>query len=278
MLEAQFPNDTIGEIGRQAAETLPRILLALAIVAAGWLVARLLRSVTAKVFDTWARKLTPRLTKLAGGGDAEARIARTTTGKSASRAAQTLVFWVVFLIFVTIAADALALDVISRWLTGVVGFLPRLIGAAFVLLLGILIGSAARTAATAAAGRAGFTYPNLLGQSARAGVILVSAIVAFDQIGLEIAVLIVMVGVISAAMLGGAALAFGLGARDSVSNILAAHYLMRTFKVGHHVRIGEIEGKILEITPTAVIIDSGPGRAVIPASQFNDQVATLLSK
>lgn len=273
----QFPNETISELARQAAVWVPRVLLAGGILLAGWLLARLLRFLTAKMFDSWAKRLTPRLSRMVGEGTLQTRLESSATNRSVSRAAEMLVFWVVFLIFATMATEALGLDIVSAWLTGVVGFLPRILGAFFVVFLGVLIGSAVRTAVTAAAGSAGFAYPNVLGRMARLGVIAVSVIVALDQVGLDVAFLIVMAAVVAGALLGGAALAFGLGARTSVSNILASHYLVDTFKVGHRIKIGEIEGKILEITPTSVIVDAGTGRAVIPASQFSEQVATLLS-
>jgi hypothetical protein len=274
---AQLPNETISELARQAAIWAPRVVLAAGIILAGWLLARLMRFLTAKMFDSWARRLTPRLSRLVGEGAMRARLESSGTKRSISRAAQMLVFWMVFLAFATMATEALGLDIVSAWLSGVVAFLPRILGALLVILLGALLGSAVRTAVTAAAGSAGFGYPKLLGKLARVAVLAVSVIVALDQVGLDIAFLIVMAAVIAGALLGGAALAFGLGARASVSNILASHYLVDTFKVGHRIKIGEIEGKILEITPTSVIVDAGTGRAVIPASQFSEQVATLLS-
>jgi hypothetical protein len=278
MPRAELSTDTINELGQQAAAWVPRVLLALAVLLVGWLVARLLRLVTSKVFDSWTKRLTPRIARLVGDSDIQARLERTSSSRSVARGAEMLVFWVVFLVFVTIATETLGLDIVSTWLTGVVGFLPRILGALFVVLLGFLIGSAVRTAVTAAAASAGFSYAGAVGRTARAGVLLTSVIVALDQVGLEVSFLIVLVAVVAGAMLGGAALAFGLGAKTSVSNILASHYLVDTFNVGHRIRIGDVEGKILEITPTSVIIDTNQGRTVIPASRFSEQVATLLSR
>jgi small-conductance mechanosensitive channel len=252
--------------------------VALGILLVGWLLARLLRLVTAKMFVTWTKRLTPRIARLMGNSEMRAGLQTTTTNRSVARGAEMLVFWVVFLIFVTIATESLGLDIVSGWLTGVVRFVPRILGALFVVFVGTLIASAVRTAVTAAAASAGFAYSQAVGRMARIGVLLISLIVALDQVGLDVAFLIVLVAVVAGAMLGGAALAFGLGARTSVSNILASHYLVDTFKVGHRIRIGDVEGKILEITPTSVIVEADQGRTVIPASQFSEQVATLLSQ
>lgn len=278
MDRGNLPTDTVNEIGRQAAEWAPRVLVAVGILLVGWLLARLLRLVTAKMFGSWTKRLTPRIARLMGNSEIRAGLQSTSTNRSVARGAEMLVFWIVLLVFVTIATESLGLDVVSGWLTGVVSFLPRILGALFVVLLGTLIASAVRTAVTAAAASAGFSYAQAVGRAARVGVLLISGIVALDQVGLDVAFLIVLVAVAAGAMLGGAALAFGLGARTSVSNILASHYLVDTFKVGHRIRIGEVEGKILAITPTSVIVEADQGRTVIPASQFSEQVATLLSR
>lgn len=265
-------------MGQQVADWGPRVLLAIAILAVGWIAARMLGSLTGRMFGPWARQLTLKVSKVFGSGDVNTRLQRSSTRASVSKAAQSLVFWVVLLIAATIATEALGLNVVTEWLNKLVGYLPQILGALLVVLLGALIGSPVRTAVSAAAGSAGFAYPHVLGQMARGAILLVSVIVAFDQVGIEVDFLIVMAAVISGAMLGGAALAFGLGAKTSVSNILATHYLHRIFKVGHHIRIGDIEGRILEITPTSVVVDAGQGRTVIPASQFSEQVAVVLSK
>ena len=203
----------------------------------------------------------------------------TSTNRSVSRAVEMFVFWVVLLVFVIIATESAGV-----WTSFPVGspgwcrcfpaFSVRCSSSSWAPCMA----SAVRTAVTAAAASAGFAYAQVVGRMARIGVLLISVIVALDQIGLDVAFLIVLVAVVAGAMLAGAALAFGLGARTSVGNILASHYLVDTFKVGHRIRIGDVEGKILEITPTSVIVEADQGRTVIPASQFSEQVATLLSQ
>ena len=80
------------------------------------------------------------------------------------------------------------------------------------------------------------------------------------------------------ALLFGAALAFGFGAKTSVKNILSSYYLQKIYKVGDKVRIGEKEGRIIEITPLSVILDSSEGQICIPAQEFNQESSVLLSK
>jgi small-conductance mechanosensitive channel len=76
----------------------------------------------------------------------------------------------------------------------------------------------------------------------------------------------------------GAALSFGLGAKTSVSNILASYYLHNTYKEGDTVRINNIEGKIIHINSTSVILNTPDGQVSIPAKDFNEYVSVLIKK
>jgi small-conductance mechanosensitive channel len=95
-------------------------------------------------------------------------------------------------------------------------------------------------------------------------------------LGVDIALLTAIFSVSLAALLGGFALAFGLGARTAISNIIGSHYLRQTFELGQSVRIGGVEGKIVEFTGNAVILEVPEGRVIVPAKQFGEMTSTLL--
>ena len=86
------------------------------------------------------------------------------------------------------------------------------------------------------------------------------------------------VAVVIGAMLAGAGLAFGLGARTAVSNIIASHYVAQTYRVGQVVRVSGVEGKIVQTTPTAVFVAVPEGRVMIPAKQFSEEASVLLTE
>jgi small-conductance mechanosensitive channel len=102
-------------------------------------------------------------------------------------------------------------------------------------------------------------------------------VTAADQLGIHSTLLTVVVATAVGAVLGGATLAFGLGSRVAVSNIVAIFYLLKTYRVGQTVRIGDIEGEIVEITQTGVFIASPTGRVLVPGRCFSEQTSTLVT-
>jgi small-conductance mechanosensitive channel len=187
-----------------------------------------------------------------------------------------IVFWGVLLFFVAAAADTLGLPVLSTSLAGIGYYLPRLLGALLILVLGLVVGNLAREGVAAAASAAGAPFAAAVGQTARAAIMTAAALIAVAELGVDITLLTAIISVTLLAVLGAFAVAFGLGARTVMSNIIGAHYLRQTFEVGHHVRVGTIEGTISGITATAVVVRVPEGEVVIPANHFSETTATLV--
>jgi hypothetical protein len=57
---------------------------------------------------------------------------------------------------------------------------------------------------------------------------------------------------------------------------LSAHYVHRLYQVGQVVRIDGIEGRIVRITETSVIMECEEGDVSVPARTFADQRSTLI--
>src|SRR5690606_2672026 len=99
----------------------------------------------------------------------------------------------------------------------------------------------------------------------------VALLVAASQLGLDVSLLTAVFLILFAAALGGAALAFGLGARRVVGNILAMHYVNKSYGIGQLVRVGEHQGRIVRTSATAVFLEHEDGEIAIPGQDFAEQ-------
>ena len=77
-------------------------------------------------------------------------------------------------------------------------------------------------------------------------ILVVAGLVAADQLGLDVGLLASLVTIVAAAAFGGLAFAFGMGAGSTVENIFAIRELRRMYRPGERVRVGEVEGVIVE--------------------------------
>jgi small-conductance mechanosensitive channel len=111
------------------------------------------------------------------------------------------------------------------------------------------------------------------------GATLVTAIlVGADQIGIKVTWLAILAAIVLATLLGGILIAVSLGARGYVSNLIGAHYLRQAFRIGERVRVAGFEGRIVEVTPTSLVIATGEGRVSLPGRVYHDEPILLLAE
>jgi small-conductance mechanosensitive channel len=258
-------NESMGLLLQKISGFLPNILSAVALLVVGWLLARVLRFACARLISG--------LDHLIRRYGMERLLIRVGLERRASDLIGSIVYWIVFLAFFAAATETLGLPVVATWLGGISTYLPRVLVAGLILLAGLLAGSIARDALATAASAAGIAYGALLGRIVFIAILLIAIITGIDQIGIESRFLTATITIVIAAIVGAAALAFGLGARTAVSNIIASHYLRQIYRVGQTVKIGEAQGIIAEITNAFVIIDNSNGRLVVPAKDFSEKIS-----
>lgn len=241
-----------------------------ALLLLGWALARVVQALTARLMLALDRLVHSRALRgeLPQGG----------VERRAPEMVGRIVFWIILFFFVVAATEKLGLAVLTNLLSGVAYYLPNVLAAVLIGLAGYLGGNLARSALSRTAAKAGLTQGDLLGRSAQGLIWVVTLLIAIDQMGIDIQFLMALLIIIVAATVGGLALAFGLGARTAVSNLIASHYLSRTYRTGQLVRLGSIQGRISDITPTAVILETQDGRLQIPAKAFAEESSLLLSE
>lgn len=261
---------TLSRLGMRLIEYAPSVLGATLILLVGWLVARLLRGLSVRLMGV-IELLLHRVAR--GRGASPPRI------PSASvEIVGNILFWVVIVFFVAAATQVLGLNVFTAWLTDLVGYLPTLFAGALIILAGVLFSGLARDVTMAALPALPDAQRLLVGRIVHVLILVTAIAVGADQIGIKITFLVVLAAVVMSAIVGGVALAVSLGARDYVANLIGAHYLRQAFGVGQRVRIGSVEGTILELTAVSMVLESGEGRVSVPAKVYIEETIVLLNR
>lgn len=260
---------------RNAAQNIgafvPALLGAALLVLVGWLLGRLL----AWLARRGAQRVLSRV-----GARPELRLAIESSGAGTQVPGVIggFVFWVVFLFFVAAAMETLGLPVVTASLSRVAYYLPNVLAALVVIFGGIIGGKVLGNAVARASSRAGIALGPMVGGTVRGTTILVAVVVAIEQVGIKADLLVVIIAVVVGTVVAGAGLAFGLGARTAVSNIISSHYVAQAYRVGQTVRVAGLEGKLLETTPTAVFLAGPEGRVMVPAKAFSEHASVLVTE
>lgn len=262
--------EAIGNVALGILDYLPSVLGAIVLLVVGWGVARLLRYATRQIFERVLRRL-------ASSRPMDTRVQQPSTYSNAPLLASRIVFWIVVLFFVIAAAEVLQLEVVSGLLAGVTTYLPRLIVGLLILFFGLWLAEFTRAFLSRTSKRGGIERGALIGRLGQMLVLLVVFTLAIGHVGINNTLLVALVTTLFGVMLASLALAFAIGARTAVANLLAARSVAETYSAGDVVRIGDHEGKILRITRSGVILETPAGSALIPAQRFSENVSVLLS-
>ena len=257
------------EMINAVAGYMPSLLGTILLLIAGWVIARIARAATLRLGDG-VNRLLDRFMRVGS-------LARFRLSPRVVRLISDAAFWLIILFFITAATRVARLDVFSSWLDRIVAYLPTLFAGGLIILAGFLVSVMVRDLVSATLASARFAQSELFGTLAQGATFLTAAIIGVDQIGIDVTFLVTIVTLVIGAILASLALAFGLGARTFVSNLIGAHYLQQQFQPGQTARIGEIEGEILDLTPTSVTLATAQGRMSVPAKVFNEDITILVT-
>jgi hypothetical protein len=256
--------------GTKIVTYIPRLLTAAIILITGWLIARLLRAVAIRLvkgLDNVWRKIIVRK-----------NLAEVQERYPPTKVIGEIVFWVIMLLFSSLAADVMGLTVFVSWISQVVSFFPVLIAGLVIIVAGIILSSLVRDLVASAASSAGATQAELLGRITQVIILLTAIVIGVDQIGIDITFLSIMAAILLSTTLGAVALAFGFGAKKHVANIIAGHNIHKRYRMGDSIRISDVKGKIIKIESSSVVIDTEEGQVSVPASVFDSESAFLMER
>lgn len=259
--------DAVGELVQTLAAFLPKLVATLVILGVGWLVSRLVATLAERVLRQLGIDRAAQRVGIAG------TLARAGSVPNApSRILAQLVFWVLMLTFLLSAVETLGLTAVTGTIDRLIGFLPNVMAAALIFLLGLLLARFVRNVVSSGAAAADIEGASRLGPLAETAVAVVAAAVALEQLGIQTSI----VAMVVAALVGTLAITLGiglaLGARPVVTHILAGHFLRQSLPAGAAVEIAGHRGVVERVGAVDTLLRD-EGRAwSIPNQRLLDEV------
>jgi small-conductance mechanosensitive channel len=194
---------------------IPQLIGAIIILIVGYIVARIVQAVVARVlqaigFDNWMER-----------GGIKQFFDRAQTRETPATVLGKLVFWLVFIIAITMAADALGIRQVSQVLSELIAYIPSVIAAILILVLAALLANFLAGVVRGATGS------DLLANTARYAIIVYAAFAAITELGIAVQLTAPTFLIVLGALALGAAIAFGFGAQGVARDIVEKAYERR---------------------------------------------------
>ena len=207
--------DAVGHAFDVLLGFIPALIGAVILIIIGWFVA----GIVAKIVQRLLRTVHfDRLTQHAGVDTLATRFDLPNNGEALLAG---IVKWFIRLIFLVAAFNALQIPAVTNILAAILLFLPSLLVALLILVVGASLGRVARDAVQ---GAMGTTNGRFLGVLAQYGIIALAVTIALEQIGVGVVIVTILFGAVMLALSLGAGLAFGLGGRDTAQRLVDGWY------------------------------------------------------
>jgi hypothetical protein len=195
---------------------LPALVGAAVILLAGYFLARQI--------EKWTDHLLKRMdfNRVADAGGLTEAMDRTGVRLDPVHAMGKLLFWLIMLVVILLSSMALGLEIINQMFGTMLSYIPTLIAAVIIIILGMIVGEFVRAIVLASAGNV--EGVPTLARLAKAAIIIIAIFMALQQVGIAAEIVTAAFTLILGAVALAVGLAFGLGNRDLAGEITRRWY------------------------------------------------------
>ncbi|MCG8535522.1 MAG: mechanosensitive ion channel [Pseudomonadales bacterium] len=248
--------DSTASFWNKIAAFLPNLAATIVIVVVGIFLAKLLSRWAAKLLDKLGlNALCKRI------GIAEA-MEKAGVEKSPAEILAKFIYFFVMLIVLLTAAETLGLDRITSILDDFVLYLPKILGALFVIIVGMFIAHVVKQSIQTAVNKMGMDYGSSVARLAQVIIFVTTFSLAVGQLEIETAMLNIVFGIVLGSLGVAAAISLGLGTRVVSSNIMSGVYVREQLQPGDEVVIGDFKGAVVSVGTVSTVIENSEGECL----------------
>jgi small-conductance mechanosensitive channel len=196
-------------------------------------------------------------------------------GSSLSALVATAVRLTIVVVVCFAALTLLGLALLSDSLNETILYIPRLLAALALVLIGVVLGAFARTWIERSSAQVDF--PVAIAPIVQIVIIVVFVLCAAAQAGVTVAPLAAIALILLASITVTLTLAFGLGSREIARSLASGRYARTDFRVGQTIRVGDLRGEIVRIDAAATTLRSGQDTIRVPNSVLVERIVTVES-
>jgi len=206
--------DALRDMTKRMALLFPKLLALISFVVLGLVVAMAVKAVLTRLLTA------VRIDALSERWGLQPALAKAGLKQSLSQIIGRVAFWTIFVIFTFMGVDALDLPATAGLMGQLVGFVPSVIAAGFLLLVGVLLSNFFAEAALIAAVNAQVQEARLIANLVRWGILLFTAAMVLTQLGIAKEIVIAAFTILFGGVVLALAIAVGLGGRNIARDAL----------------------------------------------------------
>ncbi|MCH7400998.1 hypothetical protein ACFOUP_02170 [Belliella kenyensis] len=263
---AEVTMNTFLKMGEQLSANLISLLGAVVILILGWLFTKLITFVLAKILEkSKVDEISKKLKESKSFGEASIEF-------DLSKVIIAFVRWILYLVFLIVAADILGWTVISNEITNLVSYLPKLFSALALLIIGLYIANFIKKAIRGFLEAIAFAGASMVSGIVFFIIAIIFTLTALNQAGIDISVITGNLVIIVSGVVLTLVIALGVGSIELVQKTLYTYYVRRNYMIGDIVSYKDKKGRLVAIGNLTVVIANDQGEFHVPIKDFANEV------
>lgn len=262
----------IEEVFVKFASSIGNVFGAIVVLLIGWIVSKVVAKALAKVLQTlkidkYADKIND--TEFAQKANFKIKI---------STFLSKLVYYLLMLIFIMMATEVLGMEIISNMVADLIAYLPRLLSAIVLFVLGIYLAEFIKNIVLAACTALGIPSAKVIATFVFYLVFLTLTISALAQASIDTALITSNLTVILGGVILAFAIGYGFASRDTMANFIASFYSKNKVKVGDVISVDGAKGQVIAMDSGSVTLQSDSKIIIVPLKKLTSETIEIFTK
>lgn len=255
------------------SEAIPKVLTALIVLLVGRLIASTIRKIIQRILSAL------QLDKFANQLNDIDLVQRSGMRIELSTLIGQMAYYVIMLGFIIMATDLLGIQVITDMVRSIIGYLPSLLSAFVMFLMGLFLADMVRNVLHTALRSMGMQSAGFISSGVFYFLFITVAVSALAQAKIETGFISSNLTVVIAAIAAAFAIGYGRASRDLVANYLAGYYNRDKVRLGDDVEMLGVRGKVVMIDATSLILQTDERAIIIPLGKLTtDKIEIIYPK
>lgn len=261
----------VREVLGKFASAIPNIVGAFIVILIGWIVSKLVAKGLQKVFESLRiDQLGEKINQTDFALKANLKI-------KLSRVLSKLVYYVLLLIFIMAATDVLGMPVVSEMVSDLIAYLPRLLSALVLFVLGIYLAEFVKNIVLAACNTLGIPSAKIIANFVFYLIFLTLTISALAQASIETDLITSNLTVILGGVILAFAIGYGFASKDTMANFLASFYSKNKVRIGDYISIDGARGEVIGMDSSSITLQGDGKKIVIPLRKLTSEKIEIFS-
>lgn len=171
--------------------------------------------------------------------------------------------WILYLVFIIVAADIMNWTIISNEITNVLAYLPKLFIAIALFVVGLYIANFIRKALRGLFDSLALTGAQVISSIVFYIIVILFTVTALNQASIDTSLITGNIMIIIAGLILTLSIALGIGSIEVVQKILLTYYMRKGLSVGDQVKFEDVSGVVSSIDNLSITISTADKKKVI---------------